>query len=288
MASSCDSVRLQVNVMSAQPSTTLPVFGNPPVVEVALSVMFEPLPAYRAAHAGLLGLAYGGFPVIEEHPELDLPIEEPGRPQAPPVPKLAFLQVPKVRTWFRTEAGTQLIQVQHNRFAYNWRRGETSEPYPRYSAVRAQFDDAFGRFRAFVVEHRLGTVMPVQAEVTYVNHIAGEHGHHSKVADLMQLWRGAPSGRFLPELEDARLLVQYSIPDAAGNFLGRLSANLQPGYVRATAAQILSLTLTARGRPLTPDIDGAFGFLDIGHEWIVRGFAEITTPEMHQLWERKR
>jgi hypothetical protein len=46
--------------------------------------------------------------------------------------------------------------------------------------------------------------------------------------------------------------------------------------------------MIARGKPLSPDVDGALRFLNIGHEWIVRGFTELTTPEMHSKWDRKQ
>ena len=35
------------------------------------------------------------------------------------------------------------------------------------------------------------------------------------------------------------------------------------------------------------DIEGAFLFLDIGREWIVRGFTSLTTKDMHKVWRRK-
>ena len=33
-------------------------------------------------------------------------------------------------------------------------------------------------------------------------------------------------------------------------------------------------------------IDGAFAFLDLEREWIAKGFTELTTTEMHRVWER--
>jgi hypothetical protein len=45
-------------------------------------------------------------------------------------------------------------------------------------------------------------------------------------------------------------------------------------------------TLTARGQPLGTGLAGVLEFLDLGREWIVTGFDELTTPEMHRLWGR--
>ena len=60
--------------------------------------------------------------------------------------------------------------------------------------------------------------------------------------------------------------------------IGRLRAELQPAYVTSTRAEVLNLNMIARGKPSSSDIGGAIGFLRLGDEWIVRGFAETTTP----------
>jgi hypothetical protein len=47
------------------------------------------------------------------------------------------------------------------------------------------------------------------------------------------------------------------------------------------------MNLTARGKPLSGDIDGAFAFFDLGRRWIVKGFADLTTQIMQEkVWER--
>ena len=108
----------------------LPKFDNPPVVEVVLSILFEPLERFRSAHAGRLwDRIRDQFPVTEDKPELPSSIEEAGIALAPP-PRLELVEQPRLRTWFQNSQGTQLLQVQHNRVAYNWMRGRTSEPYP--------------------------------------------------------------------------------------------------------------------------------------------------------------
>jgi hypothetical protein len=50
----------------------------------------------------------------------------------------------------------------------------------------------------------------------------------------------------------------------------------------------VQLRLTARGLPDGQDLDGVLAWMDLGREWIVRGFADITSPSAHALWERKQ
>ena len=50
----------------------LPDFENPPLVEVALSVQFEPIEQMRTPQIGLLWTEFRHrFPVTQEHPPVD-------------------------------------------------------------------------------------------------------------------------------------------------------------------------------------------------------------------------
>jgi uncharacterized protein (TIGR04255 family) len=113
----------------------LPRFNNPPVVEVALSVMLEPLPAFRAAHVGLLwNKLRERFPKTVDQPPLDSPQEtedEPRRQLGPTLQFEPFGTPPPLRTWFLNDQETELLQIQNDRIARNWRRANTSQPYPR-------------------------------------------------------------------------------------------------------------------------------------------------------------
>jgi uncharacterized protein (TIGR04255 family) len=260
----------------------LPKFDNPPVVEVALSISFESLPNFRSAHAGRLWERIKDrFPKTEDQPELPNPIEEPGAP-APP-PRLEVVERPRLRTWFQTSDGTQLLQIQHNRLAYNWKRGPALQLYPSYEELERRFRALLPTILDFIKQEDLGKVVPTQAELTYVNHIFKSHGEVGQVTELLHPSNG---GQFLPAVEDVRFVARYLMTDDSKEMIGRLSADLQPAYITATRAEILNLNMVARGKPISPDIEGAIRFLQIGHEWIVRGFAEITTPKMHAEWKR--
>lgn len=266
----------------------LPEYGKPPVEEVAVSITFDAIDGLTSAQVGRLWQRYPSFPRTEDHPELELAVEEPAIAAPPRAPRVEFTPVPRVRTWFLSADGTRLIQIQQNRFAYNWRRGDSNAAYPSYGVVRKEFSDALALFRDFLKDSGLGEIKPLQSEITYVNHIKSEKGWpHSRVADVMRTWRDLPNG-FLPAPEDVRFLARYTIPGRDGSFLGRLAASLTPAYLRDTGTEVLILNMLARGKPLEPSMEGALSFLDIGHEWIVRGFTEMTTEEMHKRWERQR
>jgi uncharacterized protein (TIGR04255 family) len=289
-----DDAILWYRVVAAMKSdgADLPEFEKPPVVEVALSIKFKPL-ALTSVHVGVLWDRFKSqFPRIEDQPPLDLPTEtERERVPAQFSGQLRLMSLPRMRSWFVSSSGTQLIQVQHDLFAHNWRRNETDETYPRFNSVRASFAKELQTLKDFLTEQKLGEPQPVQCEVTYINHIfAGRTWQrHDELHKVFNLW-AIPRQEFLPRPDDARFLVRYVIPDEKGQFCGRLHISTQPAFAEVEGAEnlILATTLTARGRPLGDGLDGALDFLDVGHVWIVRGFADVTTKEIQDEWRRTR
>ena len=88
-------------------------------------------------------------------------------------------------------------------------------------------------------------------------------------------------------MEDAGLRLRFVIPNKEGEPIGRLHAALEPGYRTDDRRPMFVLELTARGAPLGEGITGVLAFLDLGREWVVRGFTSMTTPVMHKEWGRK-
>jgi len=196
------------------------------------------------------------------------------------------------RCWFLNgEKGTRMLQVQHDRFVLNWRKLDIDEEqYPHYDeALRPLFVKEYGRFERFLREEGLPTPVPDQADLTYLNHIpAGEpKAVRESAARFINLWN-EPQGGLLPTEEDVSFACRFIMRDDAGAPMGRLYVNLQAHYKLSTGSPPYVLQLTARGAPQGEGFAGALAFLQRGHEWIVRAFTDITTPEMHRLWKRKQ
>ena len=267
----------------------LPEFERPPVAEVALAVVFRELTGFSAAHFGLIWDRFRDlYPRAEAHPPLDLAPEiPPSEDQTQKPPRVQMLSRPKLRCWFINEDGTQLLQVQSTAFIHNWRKQPRDTQYPRYETVRKSFVQEFEQFADFVATSDLGAIEPTLCELSYVNHIqVPDKPTHQSLGDVMALWT-EPRTDFLPAIEDAQLGARYPIYSPDGEFLGRLNVSAKPAYLSGTQEEILNLTLIARGRPTSPSIEGALDFLDLGHEWIVNGFADVTTQRMQEIWGRK-
>ncbi len=268
----------------------LPDYQNPPVVEVALSVRFEPLDRLQTVHIGLLWQAFfrEKFSVVEEHPPLPLVLEAFSGTSQPSL-QVEFGPPPLPRQWFLNQDGSQLIQIQSDGFVHNWRQATPDLAYPRYEQVKDQFIVYFAAFRNFLAMESLGDAIPIQCEVTYVNHIEAGSGWEkpNDFSNVFTTWSGQYSDSFLSDPEQIRLNVSYVIPGDEGEPLGRLHIACQPSIRVKDKKRVLVFRLVARGMPDGDGIEGATRFLDRGREWIVRGFTSFTTGEMHKIWKRR-
>jgi uncharacterized protein (TIGR04255 family) len=268
----------------------LPDFADPPVIEVALSVQFESLSGFGTPHIGLLWSEFRNeFPRTEEHPPRPSVIERFGVRRAPKTDFRVEAAFPVPQCRFLNDRGTELIQIQQDRFVHNWRKVGQGDVYPRYEFVRRRFEEELGIFHRFLARENLGELIPNQCEVTYVNHIISGTGweRHGELGEILTVWKTRYSDAFLSEPEDIVLRFRYIIPDADGNPRGRLLVSADPAYRTEDDRPIYVLVLTARGSPIGGGAYGALSFLDIGREWIVRGFTSLTSSRMHEIWGRR-
>jgi hypothetical protein len=95
--------------------------------------------------------------------------------------------VPVPRCWFLNDAGTELIQVQQDRFIHNWRKVGEKDEYPRYPHIRATFKKELTTFCELLDSEKLGEFTPNQCEVTSVNHIVSGEGweKHGQIGEVI-------------------------------------------------------------------------------------------------------
>lgn len=269
----------------------MPSFEQPPVVEVAIGVQFETI-ALTTAHLGVLWQDYReDLPNLREVPPLESVVERFGIPQQPRRPRIALVEHRTNRVWFLSETEGELVQAQADRFLYNWRtvKDPDGRAYPRFEAVDAGFFSAFDTFLSFLSRHGFGEPSITQCEITYVNHIlpaAGVWGTHAEAGRAVTLVSN-PEPSFLPPAEDVRASARFLIRAPDDSTAGRLYIELEPRYLVEDDTPLLLLKLTARGAPFSAGLDGVREFFAIGREWIVKGFVDVTSPEMHRVWGRR-
>jgi uncharacterized protein (TIGR04255 family) len=261
----------------------LPAFEGPPVIESLLGVQFVPVERFSAIQAGLFwNDIRSDYPTAESRPSLE-PMPEDFGMKAPRI-GIQLVTEPDFRYWFIDNSSTQLIQIQKDRFIRNWRRVRPNDLYPHYDTLRPKFEEDWQRFCAFLERERLGKPNVNQCEVTYVNHVPKGAGWEKfgEVDKVVTLLSPTEARTFLPPPEIVHLNCRYLM----GEKQGHLQVTIQPVLRQQDATEVLQLTLRARGRPASTDVADVLAWFDMGHEWIVRGFADLTTPDMHRAWRR--
>ena len=122
----------------------------PPIVEVACSFEFEPLRALDALWLGRVWEVFSAdYPVGRVHPPIVT------RPEL-------HLGPPELRAWYVSEDEEFIVQLQRDRFVFNWRRPDARDPnarYPRFrdhedlAGVNSRANTAFQDFAKFWGKH---------------------------------------------------------------------------------------------------------------------------------------
>ncbi|MCI0560007.1 MAG: TIGR04255 family protein [Nitrososphaera sp.] len=271
------------------PDTPRPDFNKPPVTEVVLGVQFSKLPKLDSLQMGGLSERFKKeYPHHKPMQRLDPKTEEFEPTERPTVQFSVVSEPPTPRYWFESNSRTELIQVQNDRFIFNWRQMEASAKYPRYEKVRAKFQKHFRTFRNFLKDRDLGDVVVNQCEVTYVNLLPAGSGwnHHGEIDQVFSSWSGRYTDNFLWRPEEVVLRTSYLLRDTQNEPVGRLHFAVEPRLRISDKLPMIRFTITARGMPLRKSEAGVIEFLNFGRDNIVRGFASFTTKKMHRLWER--
>jgi len=190
--------------------------------------------------------------------------------------------------WLTNKSGTELLQIQNDRFIHNWRKTGEGTTYPRYERLREEFIAEFERFSSAIKQIGLSVPRANQCEVTYINQIAAGTGwsQHSDVAEITNLISPCVDVPTYLTHEGTNITARYLIHDeeSSTKVVGRLHLEMVPAFAAPKGTPIFVLNLTARGEPVGVGDDGVLAFFDMGRKAIVQTFRAITTQNMHAIW----
>jgi uncharacterized protein (TIGR04255 family) len=264
-------------------------FSDPPIVEIALSVAFEPL------EIGIRHLIEiwerelrETHPDLEIQPPFEMPIESV---EAQPGSQQAFQFVPfptSHRIWALESGGNHLVQLQRNFLASNWRRMEgPGTAYPRFSQMRDRLQTTIDAVSRYLAEQDLGEIRPTQVEVTYIDHIVPppERGSY-RLDEVLNVVTDRSSALGLSPPESARIGIDY--PFVRGErHAGRLHVSAEPATRKSDMRSVIVLTTTARGKPDESTVPSALSFIDDGADAAQSLFLGITTDAIQHEWGRR-
>ncbi len=249
-------------------------YDLPPVIEVVYGVKFAPLKGWMLPHIGAFWQQ-----VSDEFPRCE---------HAPPIGDTIVIDpatgIPVSRVWLINNTDDRLIQLQPGRFLFNWRGRESAGPYPRYETLSKVFFGLFRDFRSFIKKHGLDDMEIIEYELTYINHISEQEGwifpeHIGRVVGQLA-WHDRQYD-FLPRPAKMGWQAEFTLHKE----FGRLLVKLNPARHAKDDKQLLVLELSARGLPAGAPLNEMKRWFSHAHEWIVRGFEDLTSDEAQkELW----
>lgn len=258
-----------------QKSKKLPSYKQPPVNEVACGILFDKIETFRAHHFGLFwNKIKKDFPICE-HATRTM--------AAVPRPMDVTNYMPKI--WFISQEQNKLIQLQDDCLFYNWRKTQQDETYPSYGKIIKSFKSNLNKFGKFLEEQGLGLISHRECELTYVNIIPKGKDWKNFGDRIFRDFAWGADKRFLPE----PIGIGWQAIFPLENNKGQLTATLQTKERKSDKKSILVLQISAKGSGSDKAIDAVWDWFETAHEWIVRGFTDLTDEKIqNEIWQRTR
>lgn len=181
-------------------------FDDPPVREVALGRTFLARPDFLLPYFGdFWSRIKGRYPTTEQ----SLPIVDPAE-------EITDLAAFSPRVFFVAPGSRSLMQLQQNRFHYNWRQGDVPAEYVRFPAIQTECLALWRELESYVLEVTKKPLQPQKAELTYTNFVEATAGENSfQLAELAlhdSCW--ATHGRFLEAPKAFAHNYVFDVPDS--------------------------------------------------------------------------
>lgn len=265
------------------PKRKLPKFHKPPVTEVFCAVHFADLADLHAPNLGDVWDVLGRkqYPRVQTLPRL------PPFQITAGIPQIIFRQEGDPgRTWFISSDDASLIQIQRDRLIFNWRQHHLNNPYPSYRVVISNFRDVVKIFDKFLRSSKIGSLNVVGLELGYINNMqyGRELAEESDIGNVFpDFFEKLEPARFLKKLSTLNWITQFPLPDGRGN----LTLQIQTVQRRTDGEPLLRADLVARHFAEGLNGRAMWNWFNLAHEWIVCGFADVTSPKVQsEFWER--
>ena len=262
-----------------------PSFERPPLVEQAIVIVFEPLRGFSIVDYGLFWQEIRSeFPLAESTdptPEQTEVFDEIRNSES----RLQLFQtLPLPRAMFRDEAGGELVQLQPDRFGFNWSK-VGDKHYPRSEHVMARFEELFAKFRSYVEARNIGPVKIKQCELTNLN-IIPVRDFGSGYEDMTRALNVDPLDLGIPFLQAETYIRarQHRILDDGNAPVGRLHTEITPVISTQDREKAFRLEITARSRPNITTLEEMRSFFDLGRNSINAAFCATVTDQMRKHW----
>lgn len=241
-------------------------FKQSPLSEVVCGVEFI-APEFSTTHFGLYWQA-----VRERFPSLPL--------DRPPIGEIDLLPIlPKLRRiWLESADKQQLIQLQSNRFHYNWRRQSITEEYPHFEEIYPKFEQEWQFFQEWWSEIGQSPLQSICYELTYLNQIDSLFGWN-RPDDIYKIFTffSEEQSEFLSHPGSCDIQFKFALPDKLGSLVVSLNQKLKP----EENSSVIFFELTCRSIDISYEFSNWF---ELAHEYTVRAFLDLIRENTKQEW----
>jgi uncharacterized protein (TIGR04255 family) len=262
-------------------------FDAPPLVEVAYSIQFEAIPNFHIAMFGVIWETFREcYPIVEYAQNIQHIVEKFGVVSDRPQPGLQLVNSPfnTERAMFYSEDKQFLIQIQDDRFVFNWRKyGIQDCVYPRYEVIKKRFLDELLSFQQVLEKNNFEPLVFDQMEMTYINHIDLDLSSANEVFKNI-----FDNSSFTEDAEierinlDIKQLLKYE-----GRRIGRTHTSIQQGNRLSDKSELFVLKFITRAHPVGDGIEGVLPVIELMRNTINNRFKSITSEKMHSVWEKR-
>lgn len=263
-----------------------PTFANPPLIERAISVVFKPLDGFAIGDFGLFwSRIIDDFPDSETLHPVGTEIEtfDRFRPLRPELRLASADELP--RAAFRNTLTGELVQLQSDRFGFNWIKTNEDHKYPHSEATLTRFYSLFSVFMNFVRERGLGDVQVIQCEITNVNVVLISDIGES-FADVATVLKVAPLEQDFNcvRLEQQLVGSKHLMIDESGRPIGRIHSLGQPSLKVPSDEEAFRFDITARGLPIGEGVDATRRFFEVAVSAVNAVFLSSITAAGRKFW----
>ena len=262
-----------------------PHFRKPPIMEQAISLVFERLIDFDNVDFGLFWTTVkDSFPQADTTIRAAHPVESfEGRSASSSVVLSTNLLA---RSLFRNPKSGELLQLQDDFFGFSWVKLSEEDHYPRFEQTSERFWEFYGRFLRYLSERYDAAPTLRQCELVNVN-IVPVSSFGTGYGDMARAFKVDPFDWHVDGLQAETYVRnrQHAILGVAGDPIGRLHSVITP-VVDQLGDKHFQFQLTARSSPTFHEAGEARAFFERAHEMINGAFVSSVTPEMLKQWEQ--
>lgn len=190
-----------------------------------------------------------------------------------------IVEVPQApRMWFSSPAGNLLVQLQIDRFIFNWRRRTDADVYPGFDPLFAEFQRLWALFHNFLTEAIEGEPHLDELALTYIDQIADL----DTIGTPIFIFREKAWREDFPEPELWATQFRFAFTDE--NL--KLAVNARPSIRMTTQEQFTNFEMAINViiPPKFSETDAIMGFFNHAHDKTHWAWKKLVRPEWLKAW----